>query len=159
VRCGLPAILVPGGTQLNAPDYFTSNKLWPLGMHVSRGEKPHEELVERQKNACPTCGACQLMGSASTGQVLAEALGLALPGSALIPAPLTMPLRYARAAGKQILHFQLDNVSVTPHAAYDSEESIRLVRTIAANEVVRVLTGQRPRSPVNVVERAERDSA
>ena len=102
-RCGLPAILVPGGTQLNAPDYFTSNKLWPLGMHVSRGEKPLEELVERQKNACPTCGACQFMGSASTGQVLAEALGLALPGSALIPAPLTMLLRYARAAGKQIL--------------------------------------------------------
>jgi dihydroxy-acid dehydratase len=102
-RCGLPAILVPGGTQLNAPDYFTSNKLWPLGMHVSRGEKTHEELFERQKNACPTCGACQFMGSASTGQVLAEALGLALPGSALIPAPLTMLLRYARAAGKQIL--------------------------------------------------------
>jgi dihydroxy-acid dehydratase len=102
-RCGLPAIHVPGGTQLNAPDYFTSNKLWPLGMHVSRGEKPPEELFERQKNACPTCGACQFMGSASTGQVLAEALGLALPGSALIPAPLTMLLRYARAAGKQIL--------------------------------------------------------
>jgi hypothetical protein len=33
------------------------------------------------------------------------------------------------------------------------------VRTIAANEVVRVLTGQRPRSPVNVVEEPERDSA
>src|SRR5215470_10587827 len=64
-------------------------------IHVSRGEKPHEELVERQKNACPTCGACQFMGSASTGQVLAEALGLALPGSALIPAPLSMLMRYA----------------------------------------------------------------
>src|SRR5499425_3053739 len=102
-RCNLPAIHVPGGTQLNAPDYFTSNKLWPLGMHVSRGEKPFEELFERQKNACPTCGACQFMGSASTGQVLAEALGIALPGSALIPAPLTMLLRYSRAAGKQIL--------------------------------------------------------
>src|SRR5215471_15282006 len=102
-RCKLPAIHVPGGTQFNAPDYFTSNKLWPFGMHVQRGEATEEELFERQKNACPTCGACQFMGSASTGQVLAEALGLALPGSALIPAPLTMLLRYARAAGKQIL--------------------------------------------------------
>jgi dihydroxy-acid dehydratase len=102
-RCNLPAIHVPGGTQLNAPDYFTSNKLWPLGMRVQQGESTHEELFERQKNACPTCGACQFMGSASTGQVLAEALGLALPGSALIPVPLTMHLRYARAAGKQIL--------------------------------------------------------
>jgi dihydroxy-acid dehydratase len=43
------------------------------------------------------------MGSASTGQVIAEALGLALPGSALIPVPLTRHLRVARAAGKQIL--------------------------------------------------------
>jgi dihydroxy-acid dehydratase len=43
------------------------------------------------------------MGSASTGQVLAEALGLALPGSALIPASLTRHMRVARAAGKQIL--------------------------------------------------------
>jgi D-3-phosphoglycerate dehydrogenase len=54
---------------------------------------------------------------------------------------------------------RLENVIVTPHAAYYSEESIRLVRTIAANEVVRVLTGQSPRSPVNVVEQPERDSA
>jgi D-3-phosphoglycerate dehydrogenase len=54
---------------------------------------------------------------------------------------------------------ELDNVIVTPHAAYYSEESIRIVRTIAAREVVRVLTGERPRSPVNVIEEVERDSA
>ena len=36
-RCKLPAIHVPGGTQFNAPDYFTSNKLWPFGMEVDRG--------------------------------------------------------------------------------------------------------------------------
>jgi dihydroxy-acid dehydratase len=102
-RCNLPAIHVPGGTQFNAPDYFTSNLLWPLGMDVGKKKKSQEELVERQKNACPTCGACQFMGSASTGQVLSEAIGLALPGSALVPAPLSMHLRYARAAGKRIL--------------------------------------------------------
>jgi D-3-phosphoglycerate dehydrogenase len=49
--------------------------------------------------------------------------------------------------------FGLDNVIITPHAAYYSEESIRSVREIASNEVVRVLTGQRPRSPVNRVTR------
>jgi dihydroxy-acid dehydratase len=111
-RCKLPAIHVPGGTQFNAPDYFTSNKLWPFGMDVDRGRKSHEELFERQKNACPTCGACQFMGSASTGQVLSEALGLALPGSALVPAPLSMLLRYARAAGKRIL--ELVRIGLTP---------------------------------------------
>jgi D-3-phosphoglycerate dehydrogenase len=48
--------------------------------------------------------------------------------------------------------FQLENVVITPHAAYYSEEAIRMVREIASNEVVRVLTGQRPLSPVNFVE-------
>ncbi|HEX8796041.1 MAG TPA: dihydroxy-acid dehydratase [Polyangiaceae bacterium] len=110
-RCNLPAIHVPGGTQFNAPDYFTSNLLWPLGMDVDRQKKSHEELFERQKNACPTCGACQFMGSASTGQVLAEAIGLALPGSALVPAPLSMHLRYARAAGKRILELVRQNLT------------------------------------------------
>jgi D-3-phosphoglycerate dehydrogenase / 2-oxoglutarate reductase len=47
--------------------------------------------------------------------------------------------------------FELDNVIITPHAAYYSEESIRTVRQIAAGEVVRVLSGQRPISPVNEV--------
>src|SRR5438045_147934 len=111
-RCGLPAIHLPGGTQLNAPDYMTSNRLWAMGAAVERGDIPREDLEHAQRGACPTCGACQFMGSASTGQVLAEALGLALPGSALVPAPLTRLLRYARATGKQIL--KLIEEEITP---------------------------------------------
>ncbi|MBO0835654.1 MAG: dihydroxy-acid dehydratase, partial [Actinobacteria bacterium] len=102
-RCDLPAIHLPGGTQLNAPDYVTSNKLWAMGAEVERGELSKQDLDVAQRGACPTCGACQFMGSASTGQVLSEALGLALPGTALTPAPLTKLLRYARATGKQLL--------------------------------------------------------
>jgi dihydroxy-acid dehydratase len=109
-RCNLPAILLPGGTQLNAPDYFTSDQTWGMGMAVERGERPREDLEAVQKTACPSCGACQFMGSASTGQVMAEALGLALPGSALIPAFLTKHLRYARATGKQSVHLIMDDI-------------------------------------------------
>jgi D-3-phosphoglycerate dehydrogenase len=47
--------------------------------------------------------------------------------------------------------FGLQNVIVTPHAAYYSEESIQLARRTAAEEVVRVLQGQRPRYGVNSV--------
>ena len=110
-RCNLPAIHLPGGTQLNGPDYVTSDQMWALGAAVQRGEVPREELERAQSIACPTCGACQFMGSASTGQVFAEALGLALPGSALIPAPLTRHLRYARAAGKQILKLIAEDIT------------------------------------------------
>jgi dihydroxy-acid dehydratase len=111
-RCNLPAIHLPGGTQLNAPDYLTSNHLWEMGMAVERSELTPEDFAQAQQGACPTCGACQFMGSASTGQVLAEALGLALPGSALVPAPLSQLLRSARAAGKQIL--RLIEAEITP---------------------------------------------
>jgi D-3-phosphoglycerate dehydrogenase / 2-oxoglutarate reductase len=47
--------------------------------------------------------------------------------------------------------FSLSNVIVTPHAAYYSEESIRLAREIASQEVARVLTGQAPQNPVNKI--------
>ncbi|MDC0678843.1 C-terminal binding protein [Sorangium atrum] len=45
----------------------------------------------------------------------------------------------------------LDNVVITPHAAYYSDESIEFVRRFAANEIVRVLSGQEPMSPVNLM--------
>ena len=110
-RCDLPAIHLPGGTQLNAPDYVTSDKMWEMGAEAERGDLPRQDLETAQRNACPTCGACQFMGSASTGQVLAEALGLALPGSALTPAPLTKLLRYARATGKQLVTLIEENLT------------------------------------------------
>jgi D-3-phosphoglycerate dehydrogenase / 2-oxoglutarate reductase len=53
--------------------------------------------------------------------------------------------------------FTLPNVVLTPHSAYYSEESIHSVRDFAAHEVVRVLTGQRPLSPVNADELAGLD--
>jgi dihydroxy-acid dehydratase len=110
-RCDLPAIHLPGGTQLNAPDYVTSDNMWPMGAETERGDLPRQDLEAAQRNACPTCGACQFMGSASTGQVLAEAPGLALPGSALTPAPLTRMLRYARATGKQLVTLIEENLT------------------------------------------------
>jgi len=50
--------------------------------------------------------------------------------------------------------FGLENVIITPHAAYYSEEAISTVRDFAAHEVVRVLTGQPPLSPVNAAKLA-----
>jgi dihydroxy-acid dehydratase len=122
-RCDLPAIHLPGGTQLNAPDSVTSNEMWSMGAAVDRGELSRDDLELAQHGACPTCGACQFMGSASTGQALAEALGLALPGSALTPAPLTKLLRYARATGKQAVRLVEENLTprrILTRAAFEN---------------------------------------
>src|SRR5258708_28464988 len=122
-RCNLPAIHLPGGSQLNGPDYVTSDQMWGLGAAVQRGELPREDLERAQSVACPTCGACQFMGSASTGQVFAEALGLALPGSALIPTPLTRHLRYARATGKLILKLIAEDITPRRILTHDAFEN------------------------------------
>jgi dihydroxy-acid dehydratase len=119
----MPAIHLPGGTQMNAPDYVTSDKMWPMGTEVERGDLPREDLEIAQRGACPTCGACQFMGSASTGQVLAEALGLALPGSALTPAPLAKLLRYARATGKQAVRLIEQNLTARSILTRDAFEN------------------------------------
>ena len=52
---------------------------------------------------CPSLGACQFLGTASTMQCMAEALGLALPGSALAPATMRDILSMARLAGRQVM--------------------------------------------------------
>ena len=75
-----------------------------LGMYSAkyeRGEIDEEKLEWAKCNACPSCGACSFIGTASTMQIMAEALGLALPGSALMPATSPDLLEYARQAGEQ----------------------------------------------------------
>ncbi|MGI5239237.1 C-terminal binding protein [Dactylosporangium sp. CA-139066] len=81
---------------------------------------------------------------------LAEALTVGvIAGAALDDLEEEPAKRRDWRPGNPLLH--LPNTIVTPHAAYYSEESLRTVRSIAAQEAVRVLTGQRPRSPVNTV--------
>ena len=62
-----------------------------------------EKFTYYKQNACPSCGACSFMGTASTMQVMAEALGLMLPGSALMPATCKDLKVMAYQAGKQIM--------------------------------------------------------
>ena len=66
------------------------------------GERLQEEkLTYYKQHACPSCGACSFMGTASTMQIMAEALGLMLPGSALMPATSPDLKKVAKEAGKQ----------------------------------------------------------
>ncbi len=102
-RLDMPGLHVPGGAMMPGPGYMSSEKLYECGNQVLKGEMTQEELLYYQNQACPTCGACQFMGTASTMQVMSEALGLALPGSALTPAVTNKITQNANRAGRQSL--------------------------------------------------------
>ncbi|WP_025773029.1 dihydroxy-acid dehydratase [Neomoorella thermoacetica] len=102
-RLGIPAVHVPGGTMLAGPDFLTLEQIGTYNVKLEQGEITSADFRRYELNACPSCGACQFMGTACTMQVMAEALGLALPGSALIPAAQNGILRIARAAGRAVV--------------------------------------------------------
>ena len=100
-RVDIPAVVVPGGTMNAGPEMLTLEQLGMYSAKFQRGEIDEEKLNWAKCNACPICGACSFIGTASTMQIMAEALGLALPGSALMPATSPDLLDYARQAGEQ----------------------------------------------------------
>ncbi len=100
-RVNIPAVVVPGGTMSAGPQMLTLEQLGMYSARYERGEIGEEELNWAKCNACPGCGACSFIGTASTMQIMAEALGLALPGSALMPAASPDLKEYAYRAGQQ----------------------------------------------------------
>ena len=65
------------GCKIN--ELLTLEQIGKFSAQYERGEIPEEQLRYYKHNACPSCGACSFMGTASTMQVMAEALGLMLP--------------------------------------------------------------------------------
>lgn len=100
-RVNIPAVFVPGGTMNAGPEMLTLEQLGMYSAKFERGEISEEKLDWAKCNACPSCGACSFIGTASTMQIMAEALGLALTGSALMPATSPDLLAFAREAGRQ----------------------------------------------------------
>jgi dihydroxy-acid dehydratase len=102
-RLDLPAIHIPGGSNRVAPHMTHSLLVGETATRWRRGEDVSREVRDYQLTGCPGVGACQFMGTASTMQCMSEALGIALPGTALIPASLAEIGRLARRAGRQIM--------------------------------------------------------
>lgn len=100
-RLDIPSIIVTGGVMDAGPDLLTLEQIGKYNAMYERGEITEEKLLYYKHNACPSCGACSFMGTASTMQVMAEALGLMLPGSALMPAMCGDLKTKAQAAGAQ----------------------------------------------------------
>lgn len=127
-RVDIPSIVVPGGTMNAGPDMLTLEQLGMYSAKYQRGEIDEEKLDWAKCNACPSCGACSFIGTASTMQIMAEALGLALPGSALMPATSPDLLAFARQAGAQAVKLaSMPNMRPTDIVTMESFENAILV--------------------------------
>lgn len=127
-RVNIPAVVVPGGTMNAGPEMLTLEQLGMYSAKYERGEIDEAKLDWAKCNACPSCGACSFIGTASTMQIMAEALGLALPGSALMPAASPDLLAYAREAGRQAVKLaQTENMRPSDIVTMESFENAILV--------------------------------
>ncbi|MCC8095347.1 MAG: dihydroxy-acid dehydratase [Tannerellaceae bacterium] len=98
-RLNMPAVFVPGGIMKAGPGLLTLEQIGKYNAQFVRKEITEEQLILYKKDACPDCGACSFMGTAFTMQVMAEALGIAMPGSALSPKHLRSLKDMTRRAG------------------------------------------------------------
>jgi dihydroxy-acid dehydratase len=103
----IPAIVLSGGPMLNG--WFRGERtsagtiVWKARQLHAAGEINDEQFIDLVASATPSAGHCNNMGTALTMNALAEALGMALPGCAAIPAPHKERAQMAYATGKRIV--------------------------------------------------------
>jgi len=96
-RLNLPTVFALGGVMSHGASFRTLESVVDVHRRLGQGRVEKAARDALYEDACPTAGACAFMGTACTMQIMAEALGLALPGSALCPA---WSLELLRLAGK-----------------------------------------------------------
>lgn len=102
-RMDIPAVFVPGGSTRPGPNMTHSLVAGELSLKRRRNEVEEDEIRDYLLTGCPSVGACAFLGTAATMQCMAEALGLALPGSALAPATMRDILDFARNSGLAVM--------------------------------------------------------
>jgi len=104
----LPTVLVPGGVTLLAEEAEDTAKVQTLAARFARGEVTLDHAAEMGCRACGSPGGgCQFMGTAATTQVVAEALGLALPHAALSPSGADIWRDMARRSALALMGLEL----------------------------------------------------
>lgn len=126
-RIDIPAIVVTGGVMDAGPDLLTLEQIGAYSAMRERGEISEEQLTFYKHHACPSCGACSFMGTASTMQIMAESLGLMLPGSALMPATSPDLKVIAQLAGQRAVEMAKAGVTARQIVTKESFENAILV--------------------------------
>src|SRR5438309_2085918 len=110
----IPSIVLSGGPMLNGwwkGERAGSGTIkWAASKRLAAGEIGYQEFMDSVAAAAPSAGHCNTMGTASTMNALAEALGLSLPGCAAIPAPYRQRGQIAYETGKRAVEIVLDDL-------------------------------------------------
>ena len=144
---GLPCVLVPGGVTLPARDAEDAGTVQSIGARFAHGEITLEHAADMGCRACGSAGGgCQFLGTAATSQVVGEALGLALPHSALAPSGQPIWLDGARRSARALVNLQMRGLTtrdvltdaavrnaMTVHAAFGGSTNLLLHLTAIAH--------------------------
>ncbi len=125
-----PAIVLSGGPMLdgyhNGKLAGSGTVLWQARQDVAAGRIDYNEFIDIAASSAPSIGHCNTMGTASTMNAMAEALGMSLPGCAAIPAPYRERARIAYETGMRAVEIVRD----------DLKPSDILTRTAFENAIV-----------------------
>jgi len=114
-RLNIPAIFLPGGpmeggVEFDGRESDLTSISEALGM-MSADKISKKDYIALEDLACPSCGSCSFYGTANTMCVLAEAMGMTIPGGALIPATSADRLRAALETGVSIVELVKKNIT------------------------------------------------
>lgn len=131
-RLDLPAIILPGGamdvSQYRGKPFTLSDLDENLFGTYKREGICAEEIYEMEELACPSAGACSILGTANTMQCLSEALGMALPFASTVKAASTEQMVIAKKTGGKIV--ELINDQRTPRKIMDEKLIFNGLKTL-----------------------------
>jgi xylonate dehydratase len=130
----IPSIVLSGGPMLDG--YFEGElvgsgmAIWKSRRRLAAGEIDEEQFFETALASAPSAGHCNTMGTASTMNALAEALGLSLPGCAMIPAPYRERGQMAYETGRRIV--EMANEDLRPSKILTREALLNAIAVTTA---------------------------
>jgi dihydroxy-acid dehydratase len=122
-----PAIVLSGGPMLNHVEngklMGSGTLIWQARQDQAAGKIDYKEFIDIVARSAPSAGHCNTMGTASTNNALAEALGMSLPGCAAIPAPYRERRQIAYETGVravEIVREDLKPSDILTRAAFEN---------------------------------------